>query len=444
MDNEESVHFAMVQHPRPDNILQISGGFSGSTAEILKYDPRRVDYIEMNPALNGIASLFSHPLHNSSIYIHNSDARQFIRSTAVKYDVVLIQIPEPSTLQFNRFYTDEFFSELKNKLKPGAVISLSLPTTSDYVSKEAGRLNSSLYCTLKKNFAHVLIIPVDRNYFLGSDSLLRIGIPDLITEKGIPTVFVNPYYMDATQMKERSDFVLRSISQEASINRDFQPVTMAGQFFWSIRIYTDKPMPLIILTMVIILIILFSLNPISAGLFSGGFTLASTEVILIFAIQVLYGYVYQVTGLIIMLFMLGLAAGAKSSAYLFRARPVRNYLWLQIILVFYSLLIPFLLLWFHGSPVSGIFLQLLMALLAFFAAVVVGMEYGLASRLAKSSPLTTVAKNYSADLFGAAMGAFLVTIFLFPLLGLIYTGLIISAINIFSLVYLITRRRMYF
>jgi len=38
ISNEENVHYAMVQHPNPENILLISGGFSGTIAEIMKYN----------------------------------------------------------------------------------------------------------------------------------------------------------------------------------------------------------------------------------------------------------------------------------------------------------------------------------------------------------------------------------------------------------------------
>ena len=42
-----------------------------------------------------------------------------------KYDVVIIDLPDPSTAQINRFYTIEFFNELKKILNKGWVVSIS-------------------------------------------------------------------------------------------------------------------------------------------------------------------------------------------------------------------------------------------------------------------------------------------------------------------------------
>ena len=41
INNEENVHYAMVQHSAPKNVLIVSGGLSGAIAEILKYHPLR-------------------------------------------------------------------------------------------------------------------------------------------------------------------------------------------------------------------------------------------------------------------------------------------------------------------------------------------------------------------------------------------------------------------
>jgi len=69
-------------------------------------------------------------LDDKRVHVIAGDARQFVRRTSEKYDVVLINLPEPSTLLINRFYSREFYNELKKVLTPGAVISESLPTTS--------------------------------------------------------------------------------------------------------------------------------------------------------------------------------------------------------------------------------------------------------------------------------------------------------------------------
>ncbi|MEI7981670.1 MAG: hypothetical protein WCI71_08435 [Bacteroidota bacterium] len=440
MNNEEKVHFAMVQRPDPLHVLMISGGFTGTITEVLKYKPDHIDYVEMNPSLTGIASRYSKLLSNRCIRVYNSDARRFIRSSAIRYDVVLIDLPEPSTLQVNRFYTDEFFTMLKTRLNPGGVVSLSLPTTGDYVSKEAGFLNSSVYNTLKRSFARVLPVPASRNFFLGSDSLLFIDIPALIIKRNIPTVYVNPWYLDGSLLKDRSAYISRNLDAGVPVNQDFHPVTMGYQLLWWMGIFPGKKASLILLSLVIVLAVVFSLNPVNAGMFTGGFTLASTEVIVIIAVQVLYGYVFQMIGIIIMLFMLGLAVGSGIPAGFRRLVPRTHYLLLQLAL---AICIPVLFLimgWLHKSTFPDIVLQSVLAFMAFVPAVLVGKEYQMAIRLSKAVSGSAASQNYSADLFGSALGAFLTAVFLFPFIGLMGTGLILSLLNILSAVNLAIRR----
>ena len=443
INNEEKIHFAMIQHPDPKYILLISGGFSGTISEVLKYRPDRIDYVEMNPSLIGIASAYTNQLMENLIFVHNKDPRWFVRFTKTKFDIVIIDLPEPSTLQVNRFYSHEFFADLKKILNPGAVISLSLPTTSDYISREAGRLNASVYNTLKKTFKYVLPVPVERNFFLGSDSLLDIHIPELVMKKGIPTVFVNPYYLDGSLLQQRSDYILRNISPDIPVNSDFKPVALVYQLQWWIRIFPVAPWQGILVLAAMIVILLITLNPVSVGMFTGGFTLASTEIILIIALQVLSGYIYQMLGMIFMLFMLGLAMGSILSSALTRIQPFRFYLLTQTLLAVYSLLMPFILHLLYVSPISGFIIHFVIAALAFVGSALVGFEYGMAVRLSSFSPRKTAAVNYSADLFGSAAGAFLVTIYLFPILGLTATGLILSFFNLFSAAYLLIRRRFF-
>ena len=87
--------------------------------------------------------------------------------------MAVIALPEPTTAQLNRFYTLEFFSELKRTLNSDAVISFGLLTSDDYVSHEAKSINSVMYNTLHKVFKNILIIP-------GRGTTLLLPMPLLV------------------------------------------------------------------------------------------------------------------------------------------------------------------------------------------------------------------------------------------------------------------------
>jgi spermidine synthase len=438
ISNEESVHYAMLQHPDPENILLISGGFSGTLAEIIKYDPVRVDYVELNPSLVGIASRFTRQLDHPSVRTYGTDARRFVRTSANSYDVVLVNLPPPSTLQLNRYYSLEFLKEVRHKMRPGAVIAFSLPASGEYVSGKAGLLNTVLWNTLKQCFSRVLILPAGRNYFLASDSALSLDIPGLVRARGISTAYVNEYYIDPVQLKERSEDITGFINTTPSgspalsglINRDFTPVAVWYQMSWWLSQFQINRSVILFVFIVVLLVLMITLNPLSAGLFAGGFTLASAEIILIFGMQIVCGYLFQAIGAIIMVFMLGLAVGSG-----IRYRPpwmctLGFYRWLQLLLAFLAFMTPFVILWLGRSGTGDWLVNLVFALLSFSLAFIVGLEYRMAALLSDRTAQKTVAGNYSAEMFGSAAGAFAVTLFLIPAIGMTNTGIFLAAMNL--------------
>ncbi|MCX6282836.1 MAG: hypothetical protein NTW31_01155, partial [Bacteroidetes bacterium] len=215
INNEENVHYAMVQHNLPKRVFLVSGGLSGAISEILKYHPLSVDYIELNPALLNLNLQSLRNFEKKGVTLHQGDARRFLKNSSAVYDVVLILLPPPSSLQLNRMYTSEFLKELKVRLSPDGIVSYSLPTTSDYVSRAGEGLNSILYSTLKRSFRNVMLVPGGKTYFIASDAVLNPDIPGMIERKGISTSYVNKYYLDANQMKERAGYIKSNISGSA-------------------------------------------------------------------------------------------------------------------------------------------------------------------------------------------------------------------------------------
>ncbi|MFC2152488.1 spermidine synthase [Bacteroidota bacterium] len=109
ISKEEAVHIAMVQHKYPKDVLVLSGIISGNIGEIIKYPVKSIDYVDVNPEIIKMAKT---KLNVDSIQILNiieRDAIRFLKKNKKKYDVVLINLPKPSTIQLNRFYTQEFF-----------------------------------------------------------------------------------------------------------------------------------------------------------------------------------------------------------------------------------------------------------------------------------------------------------------------------------------------
>ena len=53
-------------------------------------------------------------LHDPRVRVFYTDGRFFLRTTKMRYDVVFVDLPDPSTAMLNRYYTIEFFKEAEN------------------------------------------------------------------------------------------------------------------------------------------------------------------------------------------------------------------------------------------------------------------------------------------------------------------------------------------
>ena len=134
--SEEYTHYALMQHKDPKNVLLVSGGLAGMVSEMLKYSSiENVDYVEVNPQLISMAAKYSLLPTDKRVHLIVGDGRRYIQQTKKKYDIVIFAVPDPSSLQINRFYTNELLAILKQKLQPGAVILYGISSSGNYMSE---------------------------------------------------------------------------------------------------------------------------------------------------------------------------------------------------------------------------------------------------------------------------------------------------------------------
>jgi spermidine synthase len=441
--NEEAVHFAMSQHPGPKNVLLVSGGISGITGEILKYSVERVDYIEINPLIFALGKKYTSSLEDSRIHLIKDDARMFLKKTGPLYDVVLINLPEPSTAQLNRFYTIEFLNQVKGRMNKGGIIALNMPSTVNYLSDEVLLLNSVIYNTCKSVFAEVLIIPGQRNYYLASDKPLTFNVAQLIENKHIKNDYVNFNYIDTISLRERSDYLMDHLNLNAVTNKDFKPVSYFYYLgYWLSQFNLGKGLLWTILTLLILAVIAAGIffKPITSSLMITGFSASSLEIILLLALQILSGYIYQVIGACIAVFMGGLALGAMARTKLFPRATYMQFTVIQLIISAIALLVPALLVLnkVHSSISLATWVVLVLLL---FISFFTGMLFSLSLQLRTRNLTDNIAVLYSADLIGSALGAFLTSVFLVPLLGIMNASRLMAGLLLLFALNLFLRRK---
>ncbi|MFZ5941907.1 MAG: hypothetical protein ACOYXB_15170 [Bacteroidota bacterium] len=432
MLNEESVHFAMVQHPSPKQVLLLSGGMAGMIPELLKYGVDRVTVLESNPELFGLQGRYTDSLPGGDrLQIVKRDIRRFVATTDEVYDVILINLPPPATLGMNRFYTEEFFRELKQHCNKATVVCTGLPSTANYAGESALEANAVLWKTLGQVFSDLLVVQGERNYFLASDSKLSPAVAAMMKERNIAADYVNEYYIDDGLLAMRSEELVAQFSDSVSVNHDTRPALFNLQIGQWLSHFGTPYRLLIILPAVLFLLLFFRTDRISIGLYTGGFSAAALELVLLLAYQVSFGSIYLSAALFFAVFMAGLALGSSGWIRL-KYPPYTTYLALQFLLALLAAVLPAVLRLTTGTEGTARLLQPVIFILLFLVATVVGLEFMQAATLRKGNYPESSGGNYGTDLTGSALGVFLTAIVLLPWLGVVYTCLTVAGLNIVS------------
>ena len=433
---EEAAHYAMAQRPHARRVLLISGGISGTAKEILKYPAAEVDYVELDPMIIDVGRRFiPDSLADRRIHVHRTDGRLFVKRTDRRYDVVICNVPNPATSQLNRFYTVEFFAQAKRILSADGVLAVPLGGYENYLSEELARLIGSTHRTLRQEFRNVEILPGQRVFFLASDGELTRDISGRIEGMDIPTRWARRDYLDGVLTPDRFADVRRAISDDVPINRDFSPVLYYYHLLYWISQFKVRFGVLEGLLLLGLVVYLARIRPVPLAIFTTGFAASALEVILLVGFQILHGVVYHKVGIIVTMFMAGLAAGSfLANRGLDRLRR-RDLAKVEFAVAAYAGLLPLALLGL--ARLTGPVGQVISAgvafpLLTFILAVLVGMEFPLASKADFRGVAPTASRLYTADYIGACVGALLVSTLLIPLIGMFAVCMLVAAANLVS------------
>lgn len=175
------VHPVMAMNPNAEHILMLGGGDGLGLRELLKYDRiKSVTLVDLDPEMVKFSStneimrkLNKDSFHNAKVFTRDSNAikgiavqgvyletghvnadktleTEWVASVDVvhidadlfigelhgkKWDTVIIDFPDPSTIELSKLYSREFFVKLGWQLAENAVISIQ--ATSPYHAKEA-------------------------------------------------------------------------------------------------------------------------------------------------------------------------------------------------------------------------------------------------------------------------------------------------------------------
>ncbi len=506
--NSQIAHLIMTQHPDPKRVLLIGGGIGGLIREMLKHPIEVLDYTELDPALTESIKKYLPPveeeaLSDKRVKIFHTDGRYYVKKakSEKKYDLIFVNIPDPSTAFLNRFYTEQFFREVNNILADNGVFGIEISSAVNYMGDEVGNYTGSIYQTLRSVFTHVIISPGQTNYYFGSNS------PDTATfntrtltkryvERDIRSDYFSEHVFGTILPPERVKFVADEIEsrKDLRVNTDAKPVTYflnlmlwdkltGGKLGGILQWFQSSHIKVFIIPAFLFAVCRFAyvttfkcspdaqqrFNTVTA-ISTTGFAGMALEIILIFAFQNIYGYMYENIGLIIAVFMFGIALGGMISSrliiqsadgkilnklslrqHLFATKVqspkeipdeidkqrevgwLRIFIILEFIVFVYACILPLIL-----TQFSSLFLdsEYLFMILVIITGVLVGLEFPIAGKLylmRKGDLEATAGTIDSADHAGAFIGALLTGVLFVPLFGISGSCVIIAVLNLMSL-----------
>ncbi len=476
---EESVHYALLEHPQPGRLLLIGGGVNGSLAQALLHPGiSQIDYVELDPAIPELARRYFPEQWQAAaadprVHVHYLDGRLFLKRAQPGYDVIIVNLPEPQTAQLNRFYTVEFFREVSRKLAHAGIFSFQLAGSENYISPAQAAFFRCINKTLREVFADVAVLPGDPVHFFAASQpgLLSVD-PALLVERlrarQIRSSYVREYYIPFRLTPDRLADLESQIRPEPDtpVNRDLAPIAYYFDIaLWSARFRTNQRSwfqsladvrigVVAVLTAAAMFVLAGAVSVFTRGARRRqagagfcvailGFTLIALEMFLLLGFQALYGYVYHGLAILIGTFMLGMALGSwlalrrRSSSDDFpEDQEMRFLAWLQgaAALAPLALVSLFALLGsVEGSIGVALASQLVFPVLALGCGFLGGLQFPIASRVYFREARRTQANLgvlYALDLAGSCAGAIVLSVYFIPVFGFLKTALLLALANL--------------
>ncbi len=233
MYHEPLVHPVMKMTPNPQNILILGGGDGLAVREILKYPSvKEIIMVDLDPAMTNLGK--NHPIlkyanqnsmHSPKLKVYNRDGYKFLDDSKQFFDAIIIDLPDPRTVELGRLYSKEFYMMCHKRLRPnGLVITQS---GSPYYSTRAF---TCIRYTLES--AGFEVVPLHNQILtlgewgwnIGSKSLSKTQLKQALQRldfKDIQTKWLNHEAMQMMTSFGKETFFL---SDSANINTIHNPV----------------------------------------------------------------------------------------------------------------------------------------------------------------------------------------------------------------------------
>lgn len=465
---EDFIHLPLLSHPNAKNVLFIGTAAGGLLTEALKYPLKQAVYVEIDPVFIQVLQGLREPslekeLSDPRVRIALEDGRTYLKNAKEKFDAVFVHAGLPTSLGINRYYTREFFEEVRRVLSPGGIAVFKTAGSLSYLSEELRHLNAVVLKTLSSVFPEISVIPGDGfNMFIASQAKHDLNAHTLslrLKQRGFQTYLMNAAYIGLRLQKPYLDWFWTNIRpdlEKASINEDLRPTGLYEGLGLYYAQFSKKIPQLIggfktirtrMLFLYIALFFLFWRWRTGAArtdaaahnftVFSTGAFSMAVQIIVLFLFQSYLGYLFQWLAILTTSFMAGASLGAlTANRKLADLADTKKVALIEFGLPLCTTLLIFATIWIFQTGVSTIWGRWLFSLISLSAGFLVGLEipvvfelYVKARRLHHTESFKAAGLFYCLDLIGACAGALLTPLVLIPSCGIIATVLILLGVK---------------
>jgi hypothetical protein len=320
---QEIFYWPYLIKPEMRNVTFIGADFQ----MVYRLVPARIEPLFVNPE-NSWRDIIPAQFLPPEKYCLQADPIAFFKSNKQKFDVIVINLGQLLSLYDYRLETRRFFNLCRESLADSGMLSVIVPAYDGLWRDDLKKRLNDIYAKLKSVFPDVGFIPGSNLTFLAGDKII-IGASEIIQR--IDSLRIDSAYMTPPLVRSRlNSFIVNQVRNQLDAAGDISDRLAIGHglsyYFSQLNFhFTLKNM----VENINLLAIFCCL--IAAAWFLGGktrltfmplsniifFGMASFlfEILTFYRIQLLGGYLYIILGIIIGLFMAGMAVGAFIGTY---------------------------------------------------------------------------------------------------------------------------------
>ncbi len=470
-------HLWMYQHPAPRRVLVLGGGAEGLLAQILRHRVEQVDYVEPDPRQIEIIEPFladadRRALADRRVTVHHMDARHFVKTQRSKFDLVIARLPEPTSALRARFYTDEFYGELRQAMTSRAVLCTTAAAAPGELSEISGEYLAAVRAGLLRHFPKVVVSWGDPAQVLAATDagLLPDGVAGLTrrySRRGVESDLFHPLLFeeqfDPDKLRRRADEL--DAVEDVGISTDLKPVVYiqrlmlwdrmtggsSGRIIERLHSISLGKLAVGLALLAAVTVVGcrlrwrsprgffdrgWTVGAIVLSVWTTGFATMALSIVWLFAFQNLYGDVYSRIGWIIAVFMGGLVLGCwlggRGSACWWRLVLV------DVLLALLAFAIPLILPVLgavQGTELAFGLVEWAVSTMVALTGVLGGAAFAVSCRLQLSitkQVAVTAGTIDGADHAGACLGALLTGVLLVPIFGIATTACLLGVVKLGS------------